>query len=104
MSEAKKEPVVAKAPAKKEAPKRKEPSIYIGPALQGGRLARYTVFKGGELAPEIAQIASEHRAIGRLIVPVSRLAEYERRLKDSTSAEAALYIEAGKVFSKGGNQ
>lgn len=98
--EVKKAPALTKRPAPvKQAA---EPSIYIGPTLQGGRLARYTVFKGGVLSPNVAAIAAEHKAIQRLIVPVKRLGEYEKRLADRSSVEAALFAEAGKVFSKGG--
>lgn len=79
------------------------PSIYIGPTLQGGRLARYTIFKDGGLPPHIAALTNEHRAIKRLIVPVGRLAEYEKRLRDPSSAESSLFNEAAKIFSKGGN-
>lgn len=79
-----------------------EPSIYVGPTLRGGRLSRYTVFKGGTLPAHIEPLADEHRAIKRLIVPVSRLAEIESRLRDKSSAEFALFAEADKIFSKGG--
>lgn len=87
------------------APQNKAPTeatIYVGPALQGGRLARYTIFKDGKLPANIAEIANSNKAVKRLIVPVSKLAQYEARLKDKTSAEAALFAEAGKAFSKGG--
>lgn len=94
-----------KPPKKEEKQQTKAPAeatIYIGPALQGGRLARYTIFKGGKLPPNVAKLADDHKAIKRLIVPVSKLAESEARLKDKASAEAALFVEAGKIFSKGG--
>ena len=70
-----KKPVAAKStPAPRATPKvKREPSIYIGPSLRGGRLARYTVFKGGALPAGIDAIAKEHKAVQRLIVPVSKL-------------------------------
>lgn len=78
-----------------------EATIYVGPSLKGGRLARYTIFKNGILPRDIAKIAEEHKAINRLIIPVSKLAEFEARLRDKSGVEAALYAEAGKIFSKG---
>lgn len=94
-----KEQPKAKQPAKAA---KTEPSIYIGPALQGGRLARYTIFKGGVLPSSVDAIAKEHKAIRRLIVPVSKMAEHEKRLNDPSSVEAAMFAEAAKIFSKGG--
>lgn len=99
----------AAKPAKKKRevaaqPRRQEPieaTIYVGPTLKGGRLARYTIFKNGILPRDIAKIAEEHKAINRLIIPVGKLAEFEARLRDKSGAEAALYAEAGKIFGKG---
>lgn len=87
-----------------EAPKeaKKEATIYVGPALQGGKLGRYTIFKGGDLLPNVAELAKEHKSIKALIVPVSKLSEVERRLKDPTSIESVRFKEAGKIFSQGG--
>lgn len=81
---------------------RGEASIYIGPSLPGGRLPRYTVFKGGALPAHVAALADEHKSIKRLIIPVSQLAEAERRLADRSSIEAADFAAAAKVLSKGG--
>lgn len=91
---AQKRPAAVKQPA--------EATVYIGPALRGGRLARYATFRGGVLPPGIASIAAEHKAVQRLIVPVSKLSEYEKRLSDRSSLEAAMYAEATKIFSKEG--
>lgn len=100
-SETPKEP---RAPRPSTAKKQelKEASIYIGPSLQGGRLARNTIFKGGELPAHVSELAKEHKAISRLIVPVSKLAAAQRRMGDSSSVEAALFAEARRLFTKGG--
>lgn len=93
---------VKQAPKKQAVPEQpKETSIYVGPTLRGGRLARYTIFKDGELLPNIADIANEHKAVKSLIVPVSRLADVEKRLQDPSSLESLRYKEAAKLFSKG---
>lgn len=54
----------AAKPAKKKRevaaqPRRQEPveaTIYVGPTLKGGRLARYTIFKNGILPRDIAKM------------------------------------------------
>lgn len=105
----KRDEVIAPAPKRPQSRRKSPPvavrgeaSIYIGPSLPGGRLPRYTVFKGGALPAHVAALADEHKSIKRLIVPVSQLAEAERRLADRSSIEAADFAAAAKVLSKGG--
>lgn len=89
------QPVVVQQP-----PEKREASIYIGPSLQGGSLVRNTLFKGGVLPAHVQELADKHRSVIQLIVPVSKLAEYEKRLADKTSVEAARFEEA-KTISEG---
>lgn len=82
-----------------------EATIYVGPALPGGQLARYTVFRDGKLMPHVQAIADECQAVKVLIVPVSKLAATERKLHDSSSVEASRYAEINKYFrSKGASK
>lgn len=92
-----------KAPQVKPAPKAKkaEATIYVGPTLRGGRLTQSTLFRGGELPANVKELAENHAAIKRLIVPVSKLGAVESKLKDPTTPEAAYYAEAARLFSKG---
>lgn len=91
-----------KKPKKRERVKTPEASVYVGPTLRNGQLARSTVFRGGKLPAHVAKLSEEHKAIARLIVPVSQLASAERKLRDPSSAEAAAFAEAARLFSKGG--
>jgi hypothetical protein len=79
-----------------------EPTIYTGPALPGGQLARYTVFREGKLMPHIQALVDECPALNKMIVPVSRLAETERKLSDSSSMEAGRFAEINKHFRNKG--
>lgn len=94
----------AKAPSKATKTAKKEPTIYIGPTLRGGRLAKATIFKGGELSANAKALVDEHKVIGRLIVPVSKLAEFNAKLKDPTSIQSAHYKEAAQLFAKEGGK
>lgn len=79
-----------------------EATIYTGPALPGGQLARYTVFREGKMMPHIQALADECPALKKMIVPVSRLAETERKLSDSSSVEAGRFAEINKHFRNKG--
>lgn len=65
----------------------KEQLIYIGPNLPGGRLSRFTVFRGGiplylkDLLPKIS----------KLIVPVAALSEALARVEKAGTAEYQAY-------------
>lgn len=78
-----------------------ETTIYLGPSLPSGQLARYTVFRNGEALPHVKQFVEECPAMKFLIVPVSKLAETERKLKDSASVESSRFAEINKHFKKG---
>lgn len=78
-----------------------EPAIYVGPNLPGGKLSRYTVFKNGAMMPHVAKLIEANPAIKSLIVPVSKLAETEQKLQDSSSVVASRYAELSKTFAKG---
>lgn len=77
-----------------------EAVIYVGPSLGNGKLSRYTVFRGGVLPLYIQQMVEANPKIGRLIVPVSRLAETERNMADSASVERAIFNELSKRGGK----
>lgn len=94
-------PAPAKAPAVKQAAKA-GPTIYVGPTLRGGKLAQYTIFKGGELPVDIAELVESHKEIKGLIVCVQRLTQFEQRLKDPSSVEAARFRAVGQIkFNQG---
>lgn len=93
-------PKAQERPAPKAA--KDEATIYIGPTLRGGRLARSTIFRGGELPKNVADLVKENPVIKRLIVPVSKLGTVENKLKDPTTPEAANYAAAARLYSKGG--
>lgn len=88
----------AAAPKAAKKTEKAEAKIYAGPTLRGGRLAKATIFKGGVLTRAAAELAKEHKAISRLIIPVSRLGSFESKLKDPTTIEAAAYAEAARLF------
>lgn len=90
------EPVKAPEPAKETGP-----VIYAGPTLPGSVLVRYTTFRDGQLRPHIKQLIEQCSAVGKMIVPVSKLAETERKLQDSSSIEAGRFAEILKHFRKG---
>mgnify|MGYP001098656622 CR=1 FL=1 len=77
------------------------PTIYAGPTLPGSVLVRYTTFRDGQLRPHIKKLIEQCRAVGKMIVPVSKLAETERKLQDSSSIEAGRFAEILKHFRKG---
>lgn len=99
-----KSPPAAKLKAQNPAPKaaKAEATIYVGPTLRGGRLARSTIFRGGDLPKNVADLVKENPVIKRLIVPVSKLGTVENKLKDPTTPEAANYAAAARLYSKGG--
>ena len=90
--------VVATASEPKKAA---EATIYVGPAIPGGKLGRYVVFKGGQLMPHIQELLDRTPAIQSLIVPVSQLGAVEKKLSDPASVESARFAEIRKAFSKG---
>lgn len=57
----------------------KESTIYIGRSLPG--LSRYTVFKGGQLPPHVAELADKNKSVAGLIVPVSGLQEARKNMQ-----------------------
>lgn len=77
-----------------------EAVIYVGPTLGNGQLAKYTVFKSGVLPAHIQAISDAEKSVRALLIPVSKLARFESRLTDKTSAEASRYAEAKTI--KGG--
>lgn len=79
-------------------PEAQETTIYIGPSLPSGQLARYTVFRNGNALPHVSQLIEQCPAMKALIVPVSKLAEKERKLKDSASVESSRFAEINKHY------
>lgn len=78
-----------------------ETTIYIGPSLPSGQLARYTVFRNGKALPHVAQLVEQCPAMKALIVPVSKLADTERKLLNSASVETKRFAEIRKHYRKG---
>jgi len=78
-----------------------EATIYVGPPLAGGKLAKFTIFKDGKLLPHVHELAEKHRCVRDLIVPVSKLSEVQKRLADASSVEALRYAEARQLKKDG---
>lgn len=78
-----------------------EATIYVGPPLAGGKLAKFTIFKDGKLLPHVQRLADLHRCVRDLIVPVSKLSEVQKRLADASSVEALRYAEARQLKKDG---
>lgn len=79
----------------------REATIYMGPNIPGGKLARYTVFRGGVTPAYVDRLAEDCKAIQALIVPVSKLAETERNIARTGSLEQARFAEISKHYTKG---
>lgn len=78
---------VLKAVAQSKVPVHKESvpqSIYLGPSVPG--LSKYTVIES-EQANHIKQYVKDCPEIGKLIVPVLKMAEKEGRLKTKGTLE-----------------
>lgn len=79
--------------------KQKEPVVYCGPNIR--HVARsFTTYN--EPPKALTEQAEQCPAITALIVPLSKLAETRRSLKNPGSKEAILYGHIQK-FLKGGN-
>jgi hypothetical protein len=75
-----------------------EQLVYVGPNIRGGRMAQYTVFRGG-LPAYIEALLDEQPHIRNLIVPIAQLAEAQRR---SVTPGTIEYRAAEKL--RGGTQ
>jgi hypothetical protein len=63
---------------KAEPMKKPEQLVYVGPNIRGGRLAQYTVFRGG-LPAHIEALLADHPHMRSLIVPIWELAAAKAR-------------------------
>lgn len=93
-----------KKPAATPQQERAEPTIYIGPSLPSGVLAKNTVFKAGVLLPHIEELIHNCPAIKHMIIPVSKLAAAQAKLNDRSSPESAWSTDILKHFNKGVKQ
>ncbi|MGI6252133.1 MAG: hypothetical protein ACOYJV_01720 [Aminivibrio sp.] len=75
------------APAEKKRPVR---LMYMGPNIPGGRLMSGRVFKGGYPA-WCADLFERLPEAKELFIPVDRVMEVQKKLKESGSNEARLY-------------
>lgn len=88
---------------KRSVPEQKEATVYVGPRLPRGKLAQFSVFRGGNLPAHVQKLLDECPAMKFLLVPASKLAEARRKLNKSSSIEAAKFAEVRKHFYKGAN-
>ena len=72
---------------------KRETVMYIGPTVRGV-VINGTLFKDGKLPALVEKRTEEMPVLQSLFVPVSKLAEAQRELKDSKSAMAAKAVEA----------
>lgn len=76
----------------------KEPQVYVGPALRAPlSLPRFTVFAGGT-PPEVEALARRTPALRALIVPVSRLAEASKAVRQKGSLLHLYFTQLQKSF------
>lgn len=85
----------------KKPEKTKVSTIYTGPNVPGGKLAQFTVFRDGVIAPHIKLAIDKYPAIKRLIVPINTLAEVQKKLKDKQSVESNQFQTILSQFKKG---
>lgn len=78
-----------------------EPLIYVGPSLPNGLATKYTTFSNG-IPVHLSTHFEKCPAFKQLLIPVSQLAETEKRLNDATSAESVFYQQTVKYFARKG--
>lgn len=71
--------------------------IYVGPNLLG--LSKYTVLED-KITPHIESFVKECPEIGKLIVPIEKMAETEARVKEKGTLEHRHYIKIEAAYSK----
>lgn len=77
------------------APAKPERLIYCGPAIPGGSLQRYAMYKGGFPA-HLDDLFAKCPAIKALFVPVSDLAKTVNAITTTGTPENILYQQAMK--------
>ena len=96
--------VLTEIAAKKKAPIHKEPvpqKIYVGPNLLG--LSRYTVVESN-ITPHIENLIKECPEIEKLIVPITKMAETEGRIKEKGTLEHRHYNNVLKYLNRKGDE
>ena len=78
---------------------KRETVMYIGPTVRGV-VINGTLFKDGKLPVLVKKRTEEMPVLQSLFVPVSKLAEAQRELKDSTSAMAICYAKAVEALTE----
>lgn len=83
--------------------KNNETVVYCGPNIRG-IVRSFTSFIDGIVPNELARYAENCSAIGELIVPVTRLSEVNRQLKDPHSSLSVFYKIADNYIKTGGEK
>ncbi|MDR3353685.1 MAG: hypothetical protein LBO21_01450 [Synergistaceae bacterium] len=68
----------------------REPLIYCGPSLPRAKIISGSLYRGG-LPKNIEALIGKIPEIGRLTVPVSKLAETQRKISEQGTEENRLY-------------
>ena len=77
-----------------------EQLIYCGPNLLGGRIMKYTVFRGG-IPVYLNDLLEELPDIRELIVPISKLTDVQAKTLKQGTREYQLYNDISKFNEKG---
>jgi hypothetical protein len=78
---------------------KRETVMYIGPTVRGV-VINGTLFKDGKLPALVKKRTEEMPVLQSLFVPVSKLAEAQRELKDLKSAMAICYSKAVEALTE----
>jgi hypothetical protein len=78
---------------------KRETVMYIGPTVRGV-VINGTLFKDGKLPALVEKRTEEMPVLQSLFVPVSKLAEAQKELKDSKSAMAICYSKAVEALTE----
>ena len=88
-----------KATTRKTVTNTKRETVMYGPTVRGVVITG-TLFKDGKLPALAEKRTEEMPVLQSLFVPVSKLAEAQKELKDSKSAMAICYSKAVKALTE----
>ena len=80
--------------------------VYVGPQLPRGRLKTNTIFEGTReqilASPELAELLKKYPMIGKMLVPVSKLAEAKRKTKTAGNVLHKFYADIESLIAAEG--
>lgn len=75
-----------------------EAVMYLGPSIRDGLLKHSAMFLGGVLPQYLQELSDSDRDIKALIVPVSRIAETKKNLRNKSSLDYARFARITETF------